>query len=129
MFLKLQKFFVSVLVIIALSIAQNAVSAQTSPPRKTLYLPNGANPIPKGVFEPNWDSIKKNYKTPNWFRAAKFGIMMHWGLYAVPAKQSEWYATHMYNNTEIIRWHQEHFGMQDKFGYKDFISDVQSRKV
>ena len=53
---------------------------------------------------------------------------MHWGLYAVPAKQSEWYATHMYNNPEIIKWHQEHFGMQDKFGYKDFIPLFKAEK-
>ena len=79
--------------------------AQTIPPRKTLSLPNGAKPIPKEKFEPTWDSIKNNYRTPQWFVDAKFGIMMHWGLYAVPAKQSEWYATHMYNNAEIAEWH------------------------
>jgi alpha-L-fucosidase len=121
MFLRFQKFAVSIFSVIILFTAQFSVFAQTTPPRKTLYLPNGANPIPKGKFEPTWDSIKKNYKTPQWFVDAKFGIMMHWGLYAVPAHQSEWYAMHMYNNPEIIKWHQEHFGMQDKFGYKDFI--------
>ena len=25
-------------------------------------------------FEANWESIKKNYKDPAWFNAAKFGI-------------------------------------------------------
>lgn len=77
--------------------------------------------LPKGPVEPTWDSIKANYKTPDWWRDAKFGIMMHWGLYAVPAHGSEWYALHMYNNADILKWHQEHFGEQDKFGYKDFI--------
>lgn len=47
--------------------------------------------------------------------------MMHWGLYSVAAKQSEWYPMHMYNNNEIARWHSEKFGPQDKFGYKDFV--------
>jgi alpha-L-fucosidase len=103
-------------------------AAQTTPPRKTLYLPNGANPIPKGKFQPDWESIKKNYKTPDWFLEAKFGIMMHWGLYSVPAHQSEWYPMHMYNNPAIIKWHQEHFGMQDKFGYKDFIPLFKAEK-
>lgn len=104
------------------------LAQQVTPPRKTISLPNGANPIPTGVYEPNWDSIKKNYRTPKWFVDAKFGIMMHWGLYAVPAKQSEWYATHMYNNAEIVKWHQEKFGMQDKFGYKDFIPLFKAEK-
>ena len=79
-------------------------------------------------FEPNWDSIKANYKTPQWFIDAKFGIMMHWGLYSVPAHQSEWYAKHMYNDPAIMQWHQEHFGPQDKFGYKDFIPLFKAEK-
>jgi alpha-L-fucosidase len=58
---------------------------------------------------------------PGWFRDAKFGIFMHWGLYAVPAHASEWYAKHMYGNPGITQWHTEKFGPPDKFGYKDFI--------
>ena len=44
---------------------------------------------------------------------------MHWGLYAVPAYHNEWYKKYMYAN--FADWHREHFGPQDKFGYKDFI--------
>lgn len=126
MLLNIQKMITGLLVVIIS--AQMSILAQTSPTRKTLYLPDGAKPIPKGIFAPNWESIKANYKTPQWFIDAKFGIMMHWGLYAVPAKQSEWYATHMYNNGEIIKWHQEHFGSPDKFGYKDFIPLFKAEK-
>src|ERR1700733_14112298 len=72
--------------------------AQNTPPRQTISLPNGAAPIPAGPFKPDWESIRQNYKMPQWFVDAKFVIMMHWGLYAVPAKQSEWYAIHMYSN-------------------------------
>lgn len=78
-------------------------------------------PAVAGVVQPNWESVKANYHTPAWWTDAKFGIMMHWGLYAVPAHGSEWYALHMYNNPEIAKWHQEKWGPQDKFGYKDFI--------
>ncbi len=46
---------------------------------------------------------------------------MHWGLYAVPAHGSEWYEKHLYGNPGITKWHTEHFGAPDKFGYKDFI--------
>ena len=84
--------------------------------------------LPKGTVEPTWDSIKANYKLPDWWRDAKFGIFMHWGLYAVPAHGSEWYALHMYNNPETIQWHKEHFGPQDKFGYKDFIPKFTAAK-
>lgn len=117
------------LLIIFLTLACGSLcAAQSTPSRKTISLPNGANPIPKGPYWPDWESIKKNYKTPQWFLDAKFGIMMHWGLYAVAAKQSEWYPMHMYSTPELIKWHQERFGMQDKFGYKDFIPMFKAEK-
>ena len=81
-----------------------------------------AAPAPlKGPFEPDWKSIEKHYKVPDWFRDAKFGIFMHWDLYSVPAHASEWYPKHMYSNPGVIKWHAEKFGPQDKFGYKDFV--------
>jgi len=77
--------------------------------------------IPPGPFQPTWDSLRANYQVPEWFRDAKFGIFMHWGLYAVPAHASEWYAKHMYGNAGITQWHIGKFGPPDQFGYKDFI--------
>lgn len=82
---------------------------------------NAAPLMAKGPVKANWESISKNYQVPDWFRDAKFGIFMHWGLYSVPAHGSEWYVKYMYGNTDFIKWHAEHFGPQDKFGYKDFI--------
>jgi alpha-L-fucosidase len=35
-------------------------------------------------FEANWASLNKR-KIPEWFHQDKFGIFIHWGLYAVPA--------------------------------------------
>lgn len=107
--------------IACIAIGQNSFLLAQSPPRKTISLPNGAAPIPVGPYQPTWESIRQNYKTPAWFVDAKFGIMMHWGLYSIAAKQSEWYPMHMYNNPEIAKWHQEKYGPQDKFGYKDFV--------
>lgn len=79
--------------------------------------------IPAGPFAPSWESIRANYRDPEWFRDAKFGLMMHWGLYSVPAHGSEWYVRYMYDakNTAFVKWHTEHFGPPEKFGYKDFI--------
>jgi alpha-L-fucosidase len=49
--------------------------------------------------------------------------MMHWGVYSVPAHGSEWYERYMYDakNTAFVRWHTEHWGPPEKFGYKDFF--------
>lgn len=72
-----------------------------------------------GPVLPTWESVRDHYQTPKWFREAKVGIFIHWGLYAIPAHHSEWYAHWMY--TTDVQWHTEHYGPPDKFGYKDFI--------
>jgi alpha-L-fucosidase len=46
-------------------------------------------------YEANWDALDKR-PNPAWFNDAKFGIFIHWGVYAVPSfsevgKYSEWY--------------------------------------
>lgn len=76
-------------------------------------------PLPQGPVQPTWESLKAHYRVPDWFVGAKFGLFMHWGLYAVPAHHNEWYEKHMYAADRA--WHAEHFGAPDKFGYKDFI--------
>lgn len=76
-------------------------------------------PLPPGPVAPTWDSLRAHYTVPTWFYEAKFGLMLHWGVYAVPAHHNEWYEKHMYGADR--KWHNEHFGPPDKFGYKDFI--------
>ena len=46
--------------------------------------------IQQGPFRADWESLQK-YKVPEWYRDAKFGIFIHWGVYSVPAFGSEWY--------------------------------------
>src|SRR5882724_12092311 len=48
-----------------------------------------------GPFRPDWESLAA-YHVPDWYRDAKFGIFIHWGLYAVPAFSSEQYPQRMY---------------------------------
>ena len=48
-----------------------------------------------GPFRANWDSLA-GYRAPDWFRDAKFGIFLHWGVYSVPAFAKEWYSRNMY---------------------------------
>ncbi len=74
---------------------------------------------PAGPYEATWKSMEQNYRTPQWFEDAKFGIFIHWGLYSVPAQGSEWYPRHMYNG--LSGSHRQKWGDQKDFGYKDFI--------
>ncbi|HVU58609.1 MAG TPA: alpha-L-fucosidase [Puia sp.] len=72
-------------------------------------------------YTADWDSLKK-YQTPDWFRNAKFGIFIHWGVYSVPAFGSEWYPHEMYQKgSKAYQHHIETYGPHSKFGYKDFI--------
>lgn len=111
----------------ALSYAQVQIDSskrfeQPTPLRITIKLKNGkAADIPKGPYKPSWESIKENYKVPQWFEDGKFGIFIHYGVYTVAAYASEWYPRHMYSNGGVQKWHVEHFGAVDKFGYKDLI--------
>ncbi len=71
-------------------------------------------------FKPTEQSLK-NYKYPEWFSDAKFGIWAHWGPQAVP-RQGDWYARLMYQEGSAdYKYHLAHYGPQSKFGYKDII--------
>ncbi len=81
-----------------------------------------------GPFQPTWESLKQ-YKIPTWYEDAKFGIFLHWGLYAVPAFDSEWYPRNMYlQGTKAFDHHVATYGPQSKFGYKDFIPQFKAEK-
>jgi len=75
----------------------------------------------QGPFRPDWESLK-TYEVPEWYRDAKFGIFIHWGVYSVPAFGNEWYPRNMYREgSEEYKHHIATYGAQDKFGYKEFI--------
>ena len=78
---------------------------------------------PEGPFEPTWESLKQ-YEVPRWYLDGKFGIFIHWGVYAVPAFGSEWYPRNMYQQgSKAFEHHVETHGPQAEFGYKDFIPE------
>src|SRR5215469_6696153 len=82
----------------------------------------------KGPFRADWESLR-NYKVPDWYKDAKFGIFIHWGVYSVPAFGSEWYPRQMYQQgSEEYKHHLAVYGPQDKFGYKDFIAKFTAEK-
>jgi alpha-L-fucosidase len=74
-----------------------------------------------GPFRPDWESLQQ-YEAPEWYKDAKFGIFIHWGVYSVPAFGSEWYPRDMYREgSEEYKHHIATYGPQDRFGYKDFV--------
>ena len=83
---------------------------------------------PPAKFEPAWESLKQ-YKVPEWYKDAKFGVFIHWGVYAVPAFGNEWYPRQMYKEgSPEFKHHLERYGPQSKFGYKDFIPQFKAEK-
>lgn len=75
-----------------------------------------------GKFEPTWQSLKE-YKTPEWYRNAKFGIWAHWGPQCQP-EQGDWYARFMYDEgSDPYKWHVAHYGHPSKAGFKEVIND------
>ncbi len=77
--------------------------------------------IAKGPYHDDWDSLGE-YEPPKWYRDAKFGIFIHWGIYSVPAFGNEWYARNMYTKGSAeYEHHIKTYGAQKDFGYKDFI--------
>ena len=75
-----------------------------------------------GPFRPDWGSLMK-YEQPQWYKDAKFGIFIHWGVYSVPAAESEWYPRNMYRPSEgAYKNFREHFANGDESkGYKDLV--------
>ena len=75
----------------------------------------------EGQFRPDWGSLS-HWEVPTWYKDAKFGIFIHWGVYAVPAFGSEWYPREMYQVGSVENKHQvATYGPLTRFGYKDFI--------
>ena len=72
-------------------------------------------------FEPTWESLAQ-YAVPPWFKDAKLGIFIHWGVYSVPGFANEWYARNMYQQGSAeFQHHVAAWGEHTQFGYKDFI--------
>src|ERR1700690_1024655 len=82
----------------------------------------------QGPYRADWQSLE-TYQVPDWYKDAKFGIFIHWGVYSVPAFGSEWYPRMMYiPGSEEYKHHIATYGTQDKFGYKDFIPQFKAEK-
>ena len=92
------------------------------------YLKQIDEVISRGPYKDDWDSLSA-HPLPKWFRNAKFGIFIHWGVYSVPAFGSEWYSRNMYiQGSPEFEHHVKTYGPHKEFGYKDFIPMFKAEK-
>lgn len=74
----------------------------------------------EGKFKPTWESLR-NYKVPEWFRNAKFGIWAHWGPQCVEGS-GDWMARELYfEGSRAYNHHVKHYGHPSEVGFKDII--------
>ncbi|MBM3726469.1 MAG: alpha-L-fucosidase [Acidobacteria bacterium] len=99
-------------------------------------------------FEPTWESLRK-HTVPDWYRDAKLGIFIHWGLYSVPAfappsgelgkvdwtrwffenPYAEWYLnTLRLKKTPTYEYHVKKYGADfDYYNFKDTFNTESAR--
>ena len=84
-------------------------------------------PMAKGKFEPNWESLRK-YETPEWFRNAKFGIWAHWGPQCVEGS-GDWMARGLYEEgSKVYKHHVANYGHPSEVGFKDILPLFKAEK-
>ena len=83
-------------------------------------------------YQPSEASLS-GHQAPYWFQGAKFGIFIHWGVYAVPAwapvgkQYAEWYWDQMQDpNSPTHAYHRAAYG--EDFAYDDFIPRFTAEK-
>lgn len=54
------------------------------------YVYVSSNNANETLYEPTWKSLDAR-PLPHWYDAAKIGIFIHWGVYSVPAIDTEWF--------------------------------------
>ncbi|MBK8786484.1 MAG: alpha-L-fucosidase [Chitinophagaceae bacterium] len=79
-------------------------------------------------YQPDWQSLDQR-PVPTWFTDAKFGIFIHWGVYAVPGWSSkgnyaEWYQQGLQTtDTARQKFHKAKFGDRT---YYDLANDFKA---
>ena len=43
-----------------------------------------------GPYRADWETLRK-FEMPQWYKDAKFGIFIHWGVLAVSGEKVEWH--------------------------------------
>ncbi len=94
-----------------------------------LFVSYGAG-LSAQTYQPNWESLDKR-PTPQWFKDSKFGIFIHWGVYAVPGwstkgNYAEWYQQGLQTtDTARQQFHKAKFGDRTYYDLaKDFKAEL-----
>ena len=85
-------------------------------------------------YKANWESLDSR-PVPEWWKDAKFGIFIHWGVYSVPAWCHGWYAEWYYklmqegqpgNGPKLVAHHKKTWG--EDFKYPQFAPLFKAQK-
>jgi alpha-L-fucosidase len=80
------------------------------------------------IYRPDWESLDTR-PTPHWFKDSKFGIFIHWGVYAVPGwstkgNYAEWYQQGLQTtDTARMKFHKNKYGERS---YYDLVNDFKA---
>jgi alpha-L-fucosidase len=98
-----------------------ALAAGAVPAWRFARAADEAPQIAAGPFKGTRESLK-DYRVPNWYRDAKFGIWAHWGPQSA-AEYGDWYARNMYiQGQKQYDYHVKTYGHPSKAGFKDVIA-------
>jgi alpha-L-fucosidase len=123
------RFFCATFALAAFATATVPSAAESIPStaQPTVIVNTRAEPVAKGKFQPEWDSLKQ-YQVPEWFRDAKFGIWAHWGAQCQP-ERGDWYARQMYSEGHWqYQSHLAAYGHPSTNGFKDIIHAWKAEK-
>lgn len=118
--------------LLALLAAVPAVRAIPSDATPTVIVSTAAQPLAEGKFAPRWDSLRQ-YRVPEWFRDAKFGIWAHWGPQCQP-ERGDWYARSLYLENgpvwgaNVTAFHRDTYGHPSKAGFKEVIREWKAER-
>ncbi|MEW1779925.1 alpha-L-fucosidase [Streptomyces sp. NPDC086777] len=80
------------------------------------------------TYTPAWSSVNQHPPAPEWFQDAKFGIYFHWGVFSVPAYDSEWYPRNMYiSGSNANTHHVATYGDPTVWPYHNFINGANDK--
>ena len=82
------------------------------------------------TYTPTWESLDSR-PVPQWYKDAKFGIFIHWGVYAVPAyspkgSYAEWYQNRLRSgDSATIKYQKAKFGNTPYYDFaKQFKAEL-----
>lgn len=96
-------------------------------------------------IKPTWESLAEQYEVPEWFVDGKIGVWFHWGVSSAADENrpndGSHYGRRMYSpppegkadkelgmSETLTKWHIEHYGPLEEFGYEDLIPLFKAEK-